>query len=407
MREVKKTEKAVAGILCAVLTALMLTVLVCMAATALKSRFGWTNPLTEKLLAHLPIQAQWADPVWEEKYPFHTTFTEQYVSKIKKLERTITNYCTSCFPGKQKVNWLVSQYKAKVLHYTLDPYGGEYGSANYVEEPADNVTAFSEYLSDRGIPFLYVQTPSRNTVEYHVGITGADGIAQRSEVLTERLEQNGVPVLDLIKETYDSHIYHFDKTEHWYPEDALFAAGKIAERINRLYHLGLELSVYDEENYLDLLDSVPDTKRQVRALYEHPYRLLSPKDDGWYTLTYAEEDRWEGGFSETLLTSPDTWRCEEAATYHMMYRIFNSLVYTTEHPDAPSQKRIVVIGDSFNWPVASYLAAGWRWVDVIHNASFSGSIKSYIESVQPDMVLICYNDAELYPEYTEPAYDLE
>ena len=66
-----------------------------------------------------------------------------------------------------------------------------------------------------------------------------------------------------------------------------------------------------------------------------------------------------------------------------------------------------MIGDSFDWPLCAYLAMGVEQLTFLHNASFTGSILSYIDATSPDAVLICYNDAEFHEVYTEEAYYLE
>lgn len=70
-------------------------------------------------------------------------------------------------------------------------------------------------------------------------------------------------------------------------------------------------------------------------------------------------------------------------------------------------KKILIIGDSFNWILSSYLSSDIEYIDVIHNASFSDSIRKYIENTNPDMVMIIYNDAEFVNIYTEEAFDFQ
>ena len=70
-------------------------------------------------------------------------------------------------------------------------------------------------------------------------------------------------------------------------------------------------------------------------------------------------------------------------------------------------KKILIIGDSFNWILADYLITDIEYLDVIHNATFTESIQSYICKTKPDMVLIIYNDAEFVEIHTTDAYDFQ
>ena len=41
-------------------------------------------------------------------------------------------------------------------------------------------------------------------------------------------------------------------------------------------------------------------------------------------------------------------------------------------------KKILIIGDSFNWSTSSYLSIGVEDITVIHNVSFTRRLMSYI-----------------------------
>lgn len=86
----------------------------------------------------------------------------------------------------------------------------------------------------------------------------------------------------------------------------------------------------------------------------------------------------------------------------------NSTLHKYHNPDSQNNKgkRILIIGDSYNWILSDYLIADIEYIDVIHNASYSESIRGYIEKTRPDMVLIVYNDAEFVEVYTQQAFEL-
>ena len=117
----------------------------------------------------------------------------------------------------------------------------------------------------------------------------------------------------------------------------------------------------------------------------------------------AEKEKWEGDFTQVFLRPLEQWNADNP--YYGAFRISNSLFYDVENRDCPEGKTLLVIGDSYDWPVVSYLSLGVHRVTFLHNDSFSGSILSFIGQMHPDAVLVVYNDAEFWEQYTEAAYD--
>ena len=124
-------------------------------------------------------------------------------------------------------------------------------------------------------------------------------------------------------------------------------------------------------------------------------------------MTYAESDCRKGSVEGVMLNPKEEWLMEGGA-YHDMYRVKNSSIYSIKNKTIGDKQKgkILVIGDSFNWPVSIYLATGVEQIDIIHNASFSGSLRAYIKENNPAAVIVCYNNAEFYETYTEDAFDM-
>lgn len=397
-------------LICVIFICLMCVVLVRMITGIIVTQCNVSNKVTDWILKDLTIQSNIVEYDWSEKYPLEENLSETIQNKIGQIEEKINNYCTTSFPKSDMINEMVSAYKRKILSYSLDIDSGSYGNIEYISEAYQNVTEFARLCEEEAIPFLYVQAPSEDSIRYYRGemeyISNLN-IVERSKALTDKVCDAGIPVLNIGEETAGTIEYKFDYSGHWFPEEGLITAKMIADRLNRDYGFAFDLSDYELERFDDLLADYPDMSKEIKKNCGYDYQIMVPKESYSYKLVYAEEESWEGDFEQTLIAPQESWMPQGGA-YHDIYRIKNSQIYSISNYSCTENvgKKILVIGDSFNWPVSVYLSIGVEQIDVIHNDSFSGSVVSYMTQMQPDMVIICYNEAEFYDIYTQGAFDL-
>ena len=223
--------------------------------------------------------------------------------------------------------------------------------------------------------------------------------------MTTQLEGYEIPVENIIDEDYE---FTFDASSHWMPVDALFGAKTVAQVLNDEYGWDFDISIYNNENYKNLLDDYPTFQENIKNTLGYDYYFPIPLYDNQFKIEYAEQPFSSGNFQEAFLKAPDEWDYSSGA-YHDMFKLSNSLIYEIHNETVINNKgkRILVIGDSFNWPLSAYLSLGVEDLTIIHNASFTGSLETYIQKNNPDFVIMIYNDAEFYPVYTEDAYYLK
>ncbi len=376
----QKRKNIQALLICCVLAAIMAIILLCMAGSYARKRFSIQSPKLDRFLGNLTIQTEQIDPYWEERYPHQYTLLQKYQRAVSAQEDTLSAYCLTSLPNR-RVHETVSFYKDSLLHYTEDAINTLYQNTAYVAEPAANTKDFSDWLQEQGIPFLYVQTPNPDKVRYCQGDEQAfSDYVQRDTALGRKLQAANVPYFDLAAECTDTIQFAFDKTNHWQPTTALQAAAAVAGRLNELYGADLPTDCYRADQYRDYLEDYPEQQRELLEVFGEPYTLPVPIRDGTYTVTYAESDTATGSWPQTLLRPASDWRLLNDAAYFGTFQMVNSLIYNIRHEDADAApKKILVIGDSFNWSLSSYLAVGVQQVDVLHNASFDGSIRTYIQ----------------------------
>lgn len=359
------------------------------------------------LLKNVTIQTVIEDDKWIQEYPYEYSFGEIYKKKIDSFEKSIQNFCTTSFPFSETINDFVVAIKSRMYHYKIDEISSVAESNNYVDEPIRNVLEFQSDLGNLGYPFLYVQTPSLATIQYDKGaiLEGDDQkIAERSYSLTNGLKDRGINLINISKE-YDQKIM-FDCSSHWFPQNALECAQMIARELNNTYGFNIDLNIYSDSFFYNLMSEYEFGRKEINKNCGYDFIVPVPVKPYRYELIYAEESFWKGDFVSTMLNDSTEWNLESGA-YHNIFRISNSLIFEINNYDAADDKEILIIGDSFNWPVSSYLSLGIKKVTVIHNASFTGSLISYVKQMNPDLIVMIYNDAELYEIYTNDAFYLE
>lgn len=365
------------------------------------------NRIARFFLKHVTIQTVVEDDKWSIEYPFDESKIDHYVSWVKKIEKSVDNYCTTSFPGGGIINTVVSGYKDKVMHYHITSIPSIDDNQNYVASCVENVVDFKGDVNSMGIQFFYVQTPSKAGIDYYNDkeLTGdALNIAERSYCLTSSLENEGLDVVNIARD-YAGAIT-FDSSAHWKPTDGLDCAKLIAKKLYEDYGFDIDLQVYDDNNFYDLAEQYSEIKKTIEDTFGYEFLVPCPNDNPNISRIYAEGEPFVGSFSEVIFNTSDNWNLEGGA-YHNIYTISNSLINSIHNESASCDKNVLIIGDSFNWPVGAYLSLACKDVMIIHNASFTGSLISYIKEMEPDIVIMVYNDAEFYEIYTEDAYYLK
>ena len=364
------------------------------------------NGLVRLLLRGVSIQTTISDSEWLIKYPYEVNGIDRVKEHIEDTQSALNSFCTVSFPGSDKINDIVGHGK-RLINYNVSAIHNEYENVEYVKSCVRNVKELQNFVLAEKMPFFYVQTPSIESVRYYCGekMDGENTTAfDRAKAFVIISEENKIDLIDVARD-YPGEMV-FDSTKHWMPKDGLRCAGIIAGKLNEKYGFGIDQRVYDIEAYSDLMLREQDLKTEISNLYGYEFGVFVPNFPTSYVLTYAEDKKWEGSFEETVLTDGSEWS-SDSLPYHNVFREDNSLIYEYENEYAECDKKILIIGDSFSWPVAAYLSLGVKDVTVLHNASFNGSIVSYIKATKPDAVIMVYNDAEFYETYTEDAFYLK
>ncbi len=357
------------------------------------------------------IQTVNNDDLWVEKYPFDTSALKKIEDSLMGKKKVLQAYCVGGFPGATIINDALNILETKVLNFNIETDSKEYGDALYVSQAEKNVKSLRDFCSSVNTPFVYFSTPCQDNVFYYNGEIDKindHAIINRSHALANGINSLGIDTTVIAeKSAYDNNEILFDSSGHWFSKDALYTARVISSKLNEEYGFDIDLNIFNDDGYIDIFEKYPEIKDTIKSNMGYDYEFLIPNNSGSFVMSYAEgQATYMGGFEETFIRPVESWSLTGGA-YHDMTVISNSLIHDIYNESIiDCDKKILIIGDSFNWPVAMYLSQGVREVIVIHNASFTGSIEAYIKATNPDAVLMVYNDAEFYEIYTEDAFDL-
>jgi hypothetical protein len=279
-----------------------------------------------------------------------------------------------------------------------------------IATPATALYEFNDFLASLDIDFLYIQCPYKISKKDKIN-SASDFSNENADELLEALSLKHIPYLDLRENIQQENLDHhrlFYKTDgHWKPETGLWAAGIIAEYLNRNNDFNIALDLFNPEQYrYDIYENwfLGSLGKKVTLAQTPPedISLIYPKFDTNLSLKIPSRGiDAEGAFDIFY----DYRQVKEINYYNL--NSYGAYLYG----DAPSviihnnflydNKRVLVIKDSFVNCVNPFLGLGVEYVDVLDLRHFTGSVKTYIKQNKPDMVIVMYNPSAIgSPDYT-------
>lgn len=370
---------------------------------------------------------------WETLYPFEEQVNAEVnqssvksnflTDKVRKIVNIIDMYSNDYLPFKEEVKIPSGLFDRIIDNRMVDTDNvymrvGEGGLIvrspfyrQFTQEQldtsglADNVESLRDFLAQQEIDFMYVQCPIKED-KYDRDYVERYGLSyenQLADSLLTQLTNRDIDVLDLRetlhdegKECYDAF---FNTDNHWTIETAFWAAGVIADKLNKDYGFRFDMKYFDEANYERNIykDWIYGTIGRSITLANTGYddiTVLVPKFESSLTMKVPTLNMNKTGtFMETMINPVPFKR--RSVVYHNAYDAFAySKPPVTEVTNNMStgndEKSVLLIRESFAGPVITYMSLGIGSLYAVTPEGFTGSIENYIKEVEPDMVVIVY-----------------
>ncbi|MBR2402294.1 MAG: hypothetical protein IKB01_05980 [Lachnospiraceae bacterium] len=377
---------------------------------------------------------------WEELYPFEdveevvveNTAPVSPISRYKELYLTIWNYLKTGadeYTGSlhmfydemvsageaynRLISWdyLSSQSGADLKIFTMKDgtlgYVTDEVSQEDMNEIVDSVVDFDDYLNEQGIPFLYVNAGSKMCEEdYQVPAYISEYVLQNQDLFLKGLEEKGIDYIDIREELHTDGINHasayYVTDPHWRFETALWAAEKIAIKANENYGFQFDLAYFDEANYI--MEKYENAFMGAQGLSLHlpsskkeDFVTVYPKDNATYHINVPTRNLdITGDYMEAFVVEESL---EVSVRMYDSWNIRNEALIEIDNLEAKDNrdKKVLILYDSFSWPMMTYLATDVAEIDAIHLCNFNGSIREYVAQTKPNLVLMVYSARNIVP----------
>lgn len=359
---------------------------------------------------------------WSEKYPFDIsekfTYSEKketvkeensFFKNVNLFKDNVDYYATNLLFGRMKfveANALFNKFVGNKIIVANDSVTVmKNGYLTFLNEEKDvsyaaqSLEWFSKKMSEKNIDFMYIQYPSKESVNDNQLPNGvSDNNNKNITKLLEKLNRSNVNVIDfrsLLTMKSGNYYENFFKTDHhWKPETGVWASGEIIKLLNENFSYSFDAEIGNIKHYnSDVYEKfcLGSQGRIATLSYAEPedISVIYPKSETDYTVTYNEKTVRNGTFKQALINESifDSIDYYGVSTYSA-YLFGNNAVVNIKNNKISNGKRIVFVTDSFGNTVAPYLSQVYEFTDVIDMRIFNGSLLSYIEQKKPDTVIV-------------------
>lgn len=278
-----------------------------------------------------------------------------------------------------------------------------------MKESGTNIVNLNKYLEEKDIPFVYVQMPYKLPLEADYSYADVDNHANgTADSLLEILKDNNVNYIDLRPEfsrTEEQVKENFYRTDHhWKPTAALKATKEIFSFVEEKYpDVNLSTELLDEDNWQIHSKSKwhlgSDGKRTgIFFAGIDDILWLTPKfETDMEFIVPSDNIDLKGKFEDTVIIK---WPLKFMNPhYNNAYCVYIGYDYgLTKHinDNAPIDKKVLIVKDSFSLPVQSFLSTVFKDVHAVDLRSLNEqTLVEHINEFNPDIVIMAYNPSTL------------
>ena len=287
-----------------------------------------------------------------------------------------------------------------------DGYLTSFTPSRDVTQDALSTLELADFCESLDIKFLYINLPNKICVSEDKDISGfLDFSNQNADKFLNLLKNLGVKCYDMRKILHDQGMNHheafFRTDHHWKPETGLWAAREILKFLHNDYNWPVNPEILNPENfdkviYRDWFLGSEGKKLTLEQTKPDDISLLYPKFENRLNYEIPQSEiNISGDFSiiydMSRIQSRDYYNLNPYATYDYANKALKKFTNLLTGYD----KKLLFIHDSFANSVIPFLALEVKNIDEIDLGQFTGSVKTFIKSERPDIVIVTYYAAQL------------
>lgn len=380
-------------------------ILVLLVMIAYYSRVTVINQeFSEWLLQNASINIEQSEDLSEEE-----RFLHKYLITVERYKEIIETFCTESFPENNKIHGIVSDFEVNILGINRNRiryYDGEI--------PKDVLVAYecvcklNDFLENTDIEFLYIEAPCKlrylnkyesDDIESDGGLSIKD--IEKEDLLLSMIEKDTISTLRLSDKDEMMRSLRFDNTSHWYSTSALSIMDDVCAKIYELDGMVYTGQRYNPQQFYNVLSKYTTTE------LGYTYNLPVPLGEFNFKMEDENSSYHTVDFKSRFLTEDSKWAEEVNVKrpYYNLWKQNNSTPIEIQNLNEDvEKKKILVLGDSFSWPVVAYLSMEFSDVYAFNPQYYGGDVKRFIDDYRPDVVIWFYFDGQINEQNVDRAY---
>lgn len=283
---------------------------------------------------------------------------------------------------------------------------GSSPSISKTDEKAESLVDFSNFVTERGGHYIYVQCPHKIDMNEELLPEGMNrNFIAKLEKMLGKFKHEGVDVIDL-QPVFTTNISDFEDTYystdiHWKPTAAFKAFGVIMDHLMNLYPEELfPDNVAQLENWT--IHEIPNqflgTWGKRVGLYFagiDSLQWITPNFETELSIYIPNKSRFlKGNYEKVFLQSKymEPGGDKLHTGHYDIYIGGGYPITTTLNPSAPSGLKVLILKDSYALPMQTFFPLVFQEVNVIDPRYYTEtSIKEYVDRTRPDIVMTIFH----------------
>ena len=276
-----------------------------------------------------------------------------------------------------------------------------------VSTSIENTVELNEFLTERGIDFLYVLAPSVASMydaEFAPGYSSESW--QNIDTMIEALSEAGVNTIDMDswfeENGWSTEDVFFVTDHHWKPEAAFAATNESLLFMEENFGIEYDDSmanydIWTIDNYASSYLGSHGKRVGTNYAGVDDVQVIYREDQSEVELSYLTKGTTNWTYRNSVF---DMAKLEKVDYYNLSpYHSYiggDYPIVNIKNENALNDLKIIVVGDSFRLPVETFLSSYFSelyHIDLRHYTD--GTFAQYVEEIQPDIVLMCTYEADL------------